>query len=158
MKEKKRNNIDSLSSNDCCINYFSRSKYSSSARGKWNIRKSKNSRRNDRLCNGKRKDRDKNIEFKLSKNKLYNKSELIRLSKNYVCSSSWGMSSKIFVARWNKMYKTQVVKKIIDLYSELNLTRFEDSYFNFLILNNINSIKTLSAANGYHYCIVLFKI
>lgn len=98
-------------------------------------------------------DRDKNIEFKLSKNKLYNKSEIIRLSKNYVCSSSWGMSSKIFVARWNKMYKTQVVKKIIDLYSELNLTHFEDSYFNFLILNNINSIKTLSAANGYHYCI-----
>lgn len=93
------------------------------------------------------------IAFGLLNNKVYNKSDLNKIQEDFICSRSMGMSQKLFVARWNKIYKAELVKDIIDLYTEINLSSNEDSYFTYLIINKAASIKTISSVNGYRYSI-----
>lgn len=92
-------------------------------------------------------------EFNLLKDDIYSNDELIALQNDFIRDQAFGLSRKIFVARWNKLYKTALVKKIIDLYNELNLSYHEDSFFTFLIIHEAITIKTLVRANGYHYCV-----
>ncbi len=92
-------------------------------------------------------------EFKLLCDVTYSGEQIKELQNDFIYDHSFGMSQKIFVARWNKLYKIELVKKVIELYRELDLSDNEDSYFMFLIIHEAKRIKTLAKANGYHYFI-----
>lgn len=63
-----------------------------------------------------------------------------------------GLSNRFFISRWNKMYKTDCVKKIIKEFANFkNISLGEDSIFTFILLKNCKSCKTLTRPNSYFY-------
>lgn len=63
-----------------------------------------------------------------------------------------GVSKRLFISRWNKLYKTSVVKQIIPEFEKVkNVSLGEDTIFTYLILNNISSLITKEEPNSYVY-------
>ena len=62
------------------------------------------------------------------------------------------LSKSVLNSRWNKMYKTAVVKKFIDRYDGFRQVSFgEDTFFTYLLLSSCTSGITIPGANGYYY-------
>lgn len=96
------------------------------------------------------------IPYHLDANKIYLKKELIQLRNEYIASKSkLEISNKLFVSRWNKLYRTSCVNKFIDKFESCKRVSLgEDSVFSFLLLTYANKGKTVSACNGYYYNII----
>lgn len=63
-----------------------------------------------------------------------------------------GLSNRFFISRWNKMYKTECVKKTIKEFADFkNISLGEDSIFTFILLKNCKSCKSLIRPNSYFY-------
>lgn len=59
---------------------------------------------------------------------------------------------QVYIARWNKMYRTETVLKFIDVFSRCaDVSLGEDSIFTFLLLTNCKKIRTTRAINSYYY-------
>lgn len=93
-----------------------------------------------------------NTPFPLKADKTYNKEDIAGLI-NGLFRPSLEISNEIFVARWNKLYKTSLVRDISEIYQKINLSANEDTYFTVLALLSATSVKTLAAANTYYYCL-----
>lgn len=96
---------------------------------------------------------DKIIPYTLESNKTYIKDELIKLRNEYIANKSkLAISNKLFVSRWNKLYRTSCVKKFINQFEKCKgVSLGEDSIFTFLLLTYANKGKTISKCNGYYY-------
>lgn len=63
-----------------------------------------------------------------------------------------GISQRIFISRWNKLYKSSVVKDIISEFEKVkNVSLGEDTIFTFLILQKASSLNAVSEPNSYIY-------
>ena len=62
------------------------------------------------------------------------------------------ISTCLFMARWNKLYRASCVKKIIREFSQYkSVTLGEDSLFTYLVLRECSTVKTLELVNSYYY-------
>lgn len=58
----------------------------------------------------------------------------------------------IYISRWNKMYRTEIVMKVLEPFSKCkDVSLGEDSIFTYLILANCRKIRTSQAINSYYY-------
>ena len=89
----------------------------------------------------------------LLENREYNLDDIKLFINKYLYDSALlGLSNRFFISRWNKMYKTECVKKIIqEFVCFKNISLGEDSIFTFLLLKNCKSCKTLTRPNSYFY-------
>lgn len=90
----------------------------------------------------------------LKETKKYGISEIEKLKELYLWDrKTLVVSNRIYVARWNKMYKTSVVKNVIDKFEQCrNISLGEDSVFTYLALSNVKvGVKAYHEANSYYY-------
>lgn len=63
-----------------------------------------------------------------------------------------GLSNRFFISRWNKMYRTECVKKIAHEFVKFtHISLGEDSIFTFLLLKYCHSGKCICRPNSYFY-------
>lgn len=91
--------------------------------------------------------------FELRENKIYTRNEIVSLMKNYLIDEQKiGISNKIFISRWNKLYRSDLVKKVAEEFKNCKeVTLGEDSIFTFLVLKNSKGAKTVKKVNTYYY-------
>ena len=95
---------------------------------------------------------NKAVAHPLAKDRVYTKSELMELSKNYIVDDHLHLDNKIFIARWNKIYKRQMLLKILDEWKNLRgICYGDDTIFTFLMLQNSQNGKAVMAVNEYQY-------
>lgn len=90
----------------------------------------------------------------LKETKKYGISEIEKLKESYLWDrKTLVVSNRIYVARWNKMYKTSLVKDVIDKFEQCrNISLGEDSVFTYLALSNVKvGVKAYHEANSYYY-------
>ena len=93
------------------------------------------------------------IEHRLEKDNYYNFDDIQELKNRYLYSKERNYISKeIFIARWNKCYKTDCLKRMLnDLKLIVNVSLGEDTIFTYIMLNFVGSGKTISIPNSYIY-------
>lgn len=91
--------------------------------------------------------------YRLKENCILNKANIEKLRSNYLSeTSSLTISNKFFVARWNKLYKTELVKKVAKDFQQFeSISLGEDSVFTFLLLQRAQSGKIIATSNSYFY-------
>lgn len=89
----------------------------------------------------------------LKEDRFFTKQELLNERDSYLFDGKTEeISNSFFISRWNKMYRTTVVKKVAEDFSECrNVSLGEDTIFTYLVLNYASSAKTLSIPNSYFY-------
>lgn len=61
-------------------------------------------------------------------------------------------SHRIYISRWNKMYRSEIVMKFLDAFSKcVSVSLGEDSIFTYLLLANCKKIRAVQMANSYYY-------
>lgn len=93
------------------------------------------------------------VEHRLNEDREYTGDSLLDLKRRYLYDGlSSGISSRIFISRWNKLYRTCIVRQILpDLEQMKDVSLGEDTLFTFLILNHCNKAVSFSEPNGYVY-------
>lgn len=93
------------------------------------------------------------IEHSLKENKVYKKEELKHWRKMLLWEKgSAQISNRFFVSRWNKLYKTRCIKKIIEDFSQCRqISLGEDSLFTYLFLCSSSQGTVLKEPNEYYY-------
>lgn len=83
----------------------------------------------------------------------YAESDFVYFRKNLIWDSCKHTLSKQFLnSRWNKLYKTNCVKKIAKQYELCKGISFgEDTMFTYLLLCNAKSGRTIKTTNTYYY-------
>lgn len=95
---------------------------------------------------------DRVVDFPLKENRVFTQEQLRLLSSNYILDSSMKMDNKIFVARWNKMYRTALLKEFVEEYAECrSVSLGEDSIFTYLLLQHAKNGKACVAPSSYRY-------
>ena len=89
----------------------------------------------------------------LLENREYNLDDIKVFTNKYLYDPALsGLSNRFFISRWNKMYKTECVKKIIKEFGNFkNISLGEDSIFTFILLRNCKSCKSVTRPNSYFY-------
>lgn len=90
---------------------------------------------------------------RLNEDMVYYEKDLAYWRKNYLMDKSQlSVSRQFYIARWNKMYKTSLLKDIVDDYERCKeVSLGEDSIFTYLVLTKARSAKTISKPNSYYY-------
>lgn len=90
---------------------------------------------------------------KLNENLTYDYKVLSEMCRYFPLSRRGSSSNKdFFAAKWNKMYKASLIKKIVEQYSLFKgLSLGEDVLFTYLVLKNSSQAKTLVEPNSYFY-------
>ena len=74
------------------------------------------------------------------------------LKNNFMLDSDFRLSYKIFISRWNKIYKKAVIEKFINIFEKCKYVSLgEDTIFTYLTLCNSKKIKILKSPNEYFY-------
>ncbi len=91
--------------------------------------------------------------YPLIEDRLYTANELRSYANNYLWEQGYpGVSHRFFISRWNKLYRTKLVKKVAEQFSQFrHITLGEDSIFTYLMLLNSQGGKTVSQPNSYFY-------
>ena len=90
----------------------------------------------------------------LKETRQYNRNEVNELKKSYLWDRKvLAVSNEIYVSRWNKIYKTSLVKKVITKFEKCkNVSLGEDSVFTYLALSNVEvGVKACHEVNSYYY-------
>ncbi len=89
----------------------------------------------------------------LKEDRSFNKEELLSKRNSFLYDGeNTEISNCFFISRWNKMYRTVLVKKVAEDFFECrNVSLGEDTIFTYLVLNYASSAKTISAPNSYFY-------
>lgn len=91
--------------------------------------------------------------YHLKEDRILKSIDIKKLQTSYLSeSTSLTISNKIFVSRWNKLYKTLLVKEMVEEFQEFEAVSLgEDTIFTFLLLQRAQLGKTIAAANSYFY-------
>ena len=91
--------------------------------------------------------------YRLKEDRIFTKEELLKKRDSFlVDDNSNDISNCFFIARWNKMYRTSLVKKAAEEFSVCkDVTLGDDTILVYLILNYASGAKTISAPNSYFY-------
>lgn len=89
----------------------------------------------------------------LLENREYNLEDIKEVIGKYLYDPELvGVSNRFFISRWNKMYKTECVRKVIVEFSNFrHISLGEDSIFTFILLKSCKSCKSLTRPNSYFY-------
>ena len=90
--------------------------------------------------------------YSLQKNSLLNYKEIQKLKENFLYDGKNIISNNIFISRWNKIYRTNVVKKIIKkfyLFKDVSLG--EDTIYTCIMLNICRNGLATTFINSYYY-------
>lgn len=92
------------------------------------------------------------VKFPLAGETIYSSNELKKLSNNYILDSNCALDNKIFVARWNKIYRKSCLDKFLDIYESCSSVALgEDSLFTFLLLQYAKGGKAITSDCTYRY-------
>lgn len=95
---------------------------------------------------------NRTVVFPLKADHVFTQDELRALSKSYILDSSMSMDSTIFVARWNKAYRTALLKSFVDEYAKCgDVSLGEDSVFTYLLLRHAKNGKACVSPSSYCY-------
>ena len=91
--------------------------------------------------------------YTLKEDKFYTKEQLLAARDTFLFGGIEPIiSNQFFVSRWNKMYRSSLVKKVAEYFSECkNISLGEDTVFTYLMLNFASGGKTISKPNSYFY-------
>lgn len=91
--------------------------------------------------------------YPLKEDKILKSTDIKKLQTNYLSeSTNLTISNDIFVSRWNKLYKTLLIKEMVEEFQEFEAVSLgEDTIFTFLLLQRAQLGKTIAAANSYFY-------
>jgi glycosyltransferase involved in cell wall biosynthesis len=89
----------------------------------------------------------------LDEDRIYLDDDLVECRRNiFFDEEGKRRDNRLYISRWNKMYKRDLVLKFIDVFSKYkNVSLGEDSIFTYLVLLNAHKIKALRFANSYYY-------
>ena len=89
----------------------------------------------------------------LQSNCIYEGEELVQCRRElFIKENGYRSENKVYISRWNKMYRTRIIAKFIDRFAEYkDVSLGEDSIFTYLLISNCNKIRAISAANSYYY-------
>lgn len=89
----------------------------------------------------------------LSENGIYTGKQLEDLTHHFIYESgNITVSNKIFISRWNKLYKTERVKEIMDAFETCkDISLGEDTIFTSLVLTKSQKAKVTKYPNSYFY-------
>ena len=95
---------------------------------------------------------NRTVAFPLKDDHVFTQDELRALSKSYILDSSMSMDNTIFVARWNKAYRTALLKSFVDEYANCrDVSLGEDSVFTYLLLQHAKNGKACISLSSYCY-------
>lgn len=90
--------------------------------------------------------------YSLRENKLLNSSEIKKLQQTFLYDGENTISNSIFISRWNKMYKTSIMKALITTFSNYkNVNLGEDTIFSCIMLHLSTNGFSSSLINSYYY-------
>ncbi len=91
--------------------------------------------------------------YRLKEDRFLTKEELLSKRDSFLFDGeNTEISNCFFISRWNKMYRTSLVKKVAEEFSECrNVSLGEDTLFTYLVLNYASGAKTISLPNSYFY-------
>ncbi|WP_455679166.1 capsular polysaccharide synthesis protein [Streptococcus sp.] len=91
--------------------------------------------------------------YYLKESRVYDGRELKDLQKNFIYESGLvSISNRIFISRWNKLYKRQVLLPLIEKFRKCkDVSLGEDTIFTSLMLQEAKKIKVVSYPNSYFY-------
>lgn len=83
----------------------------------------------------------------------FNQEAIRKLRNTYLYFEQEGkISQQIFFARWNKLYKAETVKKVVEEFKQCKgVTLGEDTIFTFLLLSHSEKGKSIKGVNSYYY-------
>ena len=89
----------------------------------------------------------------LSEDAVFNEKQIKELRNSYLHEKRiYGISNKIFISRWNKCYKADIVKKVAVEFSKCrDVSLGEDTIFTYLFLKECKCGKAISVPNSYVY-------
>lgn len=89
----------------------------------------------------------------LYKTDIYTGEKLEELTRNFIYESgNIAVSNKIFISRWNKLYKTELVQEVVnDFETCKDISLGEDTIFTSLVLNRSKKVKVIKYPNSYFY-------
>lgn len=89
----------------------------------------------------------------LEKDHVYEGADLDLCRKELLIKRNGRRSQNpLYISRWNKMYRMEVVKQFIDIFAGCKQVSLgEDSIFTYLLLLNCKKIRATRAANSYYY-------
>lgn len=75
-----------------------------------------------------------------------------KLRDHYLLDGKIDFSDKIFISRWNKLYRTNVVKAVAEsFFNYREVTLGEDSIFTYLVLSQSRGCKAIKGPKDYFY-------
>ena len=92
--------------------------------------------------------------YPLTEDRIYTSEELRSYANCFLFEpgEATGVSRRFFISRWNKLYRTKLIKTVAEKFSQFrHISLGEDSIFTYLILNHSRCGRTLSHPNSYFY-------
>ena len=91
--------------------------------------------------------------YYLKQTQVFDEESIRKLRKTYLYSTEFdGLSNTIFISRWNKIYRADVIKKLIpDFLSCKEISLGEDTLFTYLVLKYSKNGKSIGRPNSYFY-------
>ncbi len=98
---------------------------------------------------------DTHKKITLKDNHIYIEDDLLNLRKDFFWDKERGVKKNtIFQSRWNKIYRSEIVKKIVGDYScNKSISMGEDSIFTYLVLQESKKVISQKESVGYNYCL-----
>lgn len=88
----------------------------------------------------------------LKESKIYFGKSLNQLRENFLYEGEVSVSNRLFISRWNKLYRTETVKKFLPKFERCShISLGEDSLFTVLALQSSDSVKVNRFPNSYFY-------
>lgn len=91
--------------------------------------------------------------YKLHEDRVFDKQDLADIMPVFLSESPYfGISNRVFISRWNKLYRTDLLRKVVKEYRDFkDITLGEDTFFTFFVLKYSSKGKTVIEPNSYYY-------
>ena len=91
--------------------------------------------------------------YYLKENSVLTQSDIKKLRTDFLSDTGeLAISNRVFISRWNKLYKTNLVKEIVKEFRKFEMISLgEDTIFTFLLLQKAQLGKTIALSNSYFY-------
>lgn len=91
--------------------------------------------------------------FPLKEDREFSADELRRYADSFLYEEGEpGISHRFFISRWNKFYRTELVKTVAARFGDFrHISLGEDTLFTYLVLNYSRGGRTLAQPNSYFY-------